>query len=175
MFTQSNNKNYGFTIVELLIVIVVIAILATITIIAFNGIQQRAHTSSEKTAASSLRKKLEAYNAVNNAYPTFNSTAGSITTLLNGLSDTSLAGTGITLKGSSLSSAPANDSTLDLKLCAAVASLTSGSTVPTGFVIYIWDYTQSPAAAYAVQAGGTTTIANGYVTNTGTYTCTSVS
>ena len=32
----------GFTIVELLIVIVVIAILAAITIVAFNGIQDRA-------------------------------------------------------------------------------------------------------------------------------------
>ena len=32
----------GFTIVELLIVIVVIAILAAITIVAYNGIQNRA-------------------------------------------------------------------------------------------------------------------------------------
>ena len=36
-----NNKS-GFTIVELLIVIVVIAILAAITIVAYNGIQERA-------------------------------------------------------------------------------------------------------------------------------------
>ena len=35
-------KQTGFTIVELLIVIVVIGILATITIVAFNGIQNRA-------------------------------------------------------------------------------------------------------------------------------------
>jgi len=156
-------------------VIVVIAILAAITIVAFNGVQQRAHTSASKTAASSLRKKVEAYMAFNNAYPTFNSTPSTITNTLNNVADTSLAGTGITLKGGSLTSAPANDSVLDLKLCAAVASLTSGSTIPTGFVVFIWDYTQNPAAAYAVQAGGTTTIANGAVTNSGTYTCTSVS
>lgn len=36
------NKHSGFTIVELLIVIVVIAILAAISIIAYNGIQRRA-------------------------------------------------------------------------------------------------------------------------------------
>ena len=170
-----NHKKQGFTIVELLIVIVVIAILAVITIVAYNGIQARAHTSSAKTAASSLRKKLEAYAAFNNAYPTFNSTPATITGRLNNVADTSLTGTGITLKGGSLTLASSTDSTLDLKLCAAVASLTSGSTVPTGFVVYIWDYTQSPAAAYAVQAGGTTTIASGAVTNSGTYTCTSVS
>ncbi|RYF28607.1 MAG: prepilin-type N-terminal cleavage/methylation domain-containing protein, partial [Chloroflexi bacterium] len=37
--TTLNNR--GFTIVELLIVIVVIGILAAITIVAFNGIQNR--------------------------------------------------------------------------------------------------------------------------------------
>ena len=36
----------GFTIVELLIVIVVIGILASIVIVAFNGIQERARIAS---------------------------------------------------------------------------------------------------------------------------------
>lgn len=39
-------KGLGFTIVELLIVVVVIAILATIVVVAFNGIQNRAHDSA---------------------------------------------------------------------------------------------------------------------------------
>jgi len=46
------NKKSGFTIVELLIVIVVIGILAAITIVAYNGIQQRARVS---TAQSDMR------------------------------------------------------------------------------------------------------------------------
>lgn len=42
MNKRKNNSNQAFTIVELLIVIVVIAILATITIVAYSGIQKRA-------------------------------------------------------------------------------------------------------------------------------------
>ena len=42
---QITNKA-GFTIVELLMVIVVIAILAAITIVAYNGIQTRAKDSA---------------------------------------------------------------------------------------------------------------------------------
>ena len=45
MAIPSGNKS-GFTIVELLIVIVVIAVLAAISIVAYNGIQNRAYNSA---------------------------------------------------------------------------------------------------------------------------------
>lgn len=48
----------GFTIVELLIVIVVIGILAAITIVAYNGIQQRARASATSAALNQTAKKL---------------------------------------------------------------------------------------------------------------------
>lgn len=59
----------GFTIVELLIVIVVIGILAAITIVAYNGVTARANTTSAQAAASSVLKKAEAFNAETTTYP----------------------------------------------------------------------------------------------------------
>lgn len=48
----------GFTIVELLIVIVVIGILASITIVAFNGVQQRARDTDRKSDVNTLVKAM---------------------------------------------------------------------------------------------------------------------
>lgn len=61
----------GFTIVELLIVIVVIGILAAITIVSYNGITARANTNSAKANATAFLKKAELYAADsgNNRYP----------------------------------------------------------------------------------------------------------
>ncbi len=65
-----NYKQPGFTIVELLIVIVVIAILAAITIVAYNGIQNRAKASAAQQAVSQANKKIMAF-AIDNtdSYP----------------------------------------------------------------------------------------------------------
>lgn len=69
--TQWAKKQTGFTIVELLIVIVVIAILAAITIVSFSGIRQRADDASVKTNVAQATKQLKLF-AVMNAgeYPT---------------------------------------------------------------------------------------------------------
>ena len=60
----------GFTIVELLIVIVVIGILAAITIVAYNGIQERARGASVSAALSQAATKLAVYQVDNpDTYP----------------------------------------------------------------------------------------------------------
>ncbi|MGV9001988.1 MAG: carbohydrate binding domain-containing protein [Candidatus Saccharimonadaceae bacterium] len=66
----------GFTIVELLIVVVVIAILAAVTVVAYNGVTQRAKASAVQSAASQAMKKLATYAIENDAFPTTLDTIG---------------------------------------------------------------------------------------------------
>src|SRR3989344_4760025 len=60
----------GFTIVELLIVIVVIGILSALVVVTYSGIQQKARDTERKTDLGALYSKLEEYQAENAKYPT---------------------------------------------------------------------------------------------------------
>ena len=67
-FYPKPDKRDGFTIVELLIAIVVIAILATITIVAFYGMQERAIKSSLTQALSNTVKRVELDKVTRSSY-----------------------------------------------------------------------------------------------------------
>lgn len=64
------SRQQGFTIVELLIVIVVIGILAALVITTFTGIQQKARNTERQTDIKALHGQVEAYYAQNGKYPT---------------------------------------------------------------------------------------------------------
>ncbi len=141
-------KQHGFTIVELLIVIVVIAILAAISIVAYNGIQNRAKLSNAQSAASTIVKKAEAYNAELSSYPT---TLSALTSAASSTTYNVPTGT-VTQAGTVPTAAPANSNTILFYTCG------SGAGVRIGY----WDY----VANAAVSTGST------YTAGTVSGTCT---
>lgn len=60
IFKGNNDGKTGFTIVELLIVIVVIAILAAISVVAYTGIQERSRNSKIESDLALLEKAIMA-------------------------------------------------------------------------------------------------------------------
>lgn len=64
-----NNK--GFTIVELLIVIIIIGILAALVLNSFRGVQERARDTKRKTDINAQQSQLEVYYADKGGYPIF--------------------------------------------------------------------------------------------------------
>jgi len=73
---RSRNKN-GFTIIEVLIVTVIIAILATITIVAYTKVQGDARNNTRKGNALTIANALEAYYNKNGEYPSVRSLVNS--------------------------------------------------------------------------------------------------
>lgn len=64
-----NRRSTGFTIVELLVVIVVIAILAAISVVAYNGIRERAEAAAITTQVNQYAKIMEMYIVQNGRAP----------------------------------------------------------------------------------------------------------
>lgn len=69
----------GFTIVELLIVVVIIGILAAIVVVAYNGITTQANNAKTLSAANTWIKAIKLYNAETGNWPV-NSCFGSTST-----------------------------------------------------------------------------------------------
>lgn len=64
-----NTRRVGFTIVELLVVIVVLGILAGITVVSFNGIAKRARNAARTSDLVQIDKLLKVYKVFNGDYP----------------------------------------------------------------------------------------------------------
>jgi prepilin-type N-terminal cleavage/methylation domain-containing protein len=165
MTSQNTKINKGFTIVELLIVIVIIGILAAITIVAYNGIQNRGKTAALQSAADNAAKKAEVYNSDVAPYPSNPSQ------LTGAAATTTYQLTGVTFDATAFSAGnkPVTNSELTFYRCGtnttAAAIDLATTTVVTGTRIDYWDWTANAVKSMSVgQVSGT-------APNTYTVTC----
>ena len=133
---KNMKKAHGFTIVELLVVIVVIGILATITIVSYAGITQKANTTKAQTNAQSAQSVIEVMASENNgSYPI---TAASI----DAYSGVTSLPAGITiLPGGSTVDATNGDTTVKYACLSTVAA--TSPCLTTGGKISYWNFTDS--------------------------------
>ena len=69
MIKKHKPLSHGFTLVELLIVIVVVGILASITTVAYSGLQKRAADTQRTAKIKNIVKQLEIFYNQHGAYP----------------------------------------------------------------------------------------------------------
>jgi len=144
----------GFTIVELLIVIVVIGILAAITIVSFNGVTNKANATSAKANASAVIKKSEAYNAEKGAYPLLG------TDLTGAAQGDSFSLSGVTLLNANPTSSNGKTSVRFLKCSASATGVGTQALVTSsnisGIKVVYWDFAANPAATAELTTGNAT-------------------
>lgn len=59
----------GFTIVELLVVVIIVGVLAAATIVTYSGVQTRAENAKTNQAVATYAKALQSYKTLNDTYP----------------------------------------------------------------------------------------------------------
>lgn len=79
LFTRKASDRVGFTLVELLIVIVVIAILAAITIVAYGNVTTKARYATMQSDLASLNNAILLYYQDAGAYPHSGTGGGNVT------------------------------------------------------------------------------------------------
>lgn len=160
--TNIKLKNQGFTIVELLIVVVVIAILAAITIVSYNGITNRANAAAAQETATSVQKKAELYNSDCTNPPATNCKGYPVT--LGDMQASAVSGTSYYLSGNvnatttpgTAPSASNGKNTIQYQPCGTGGSGSAAAlTTVAGAKITWWDFTKSSGQATTITVGDT--------------------
>ncbi|HUD06286.1 MAG TPA: hypothetical protein VMR34_00195 [Candidatus Saccharimonadales bacterium] len=64
------SNSSGFTVVELLVIVLIIGILSSVLVLTYSGIQQKQHNNTRINDIKLIQTNLEAYFAQNGIYPT---------------------------------------------------------------------------------------------------------
>jgi len=68
--TCNGDEKNGFTIIEMLVVIAVVAILASITVVTYGVVRTNSELQTAKTDAQTIAVRLHRYKSENGSYPT---------------------------------------------------------------------------------------------------------
>lgn len=138
---QHHLARSGFTIVELLIVIVIVSLLATITIVSYSTVQNRSNNAAVDAAENLLSRKIQNYATAKGLYPTTSNRV--IATDLATYPDSSMNGANITI---GTPTAANGKTTFKVELCGAGA----------GVKITSWDYSTGKISTSPLLLGTTT-------------------
>ncbi len=98
MTRDQNRATSGFTLVELLVVIVVLGVLASIVVFAVNGITDRGQTSACAADQTTMTQAEESYNAQHGVYASESTlVSGGLLASQSSLHDITLSGSGYTI------------------------------------------------------------------------------
>ena len=136
-------ESRGFTIVELLVVIVVIGILAAITLVSYTGVTSKANTVTNKHNADNVRRAAQIVYTNTGVFPATSATSATVITNLNA-SDAKIPSS-LTVTNGAVTSGTAI--TYVLKV--------TGSTA-TGICVGYWDYSGSGSAVWIYSGDATT-------------------
>ena len=145
--------NRGFTIVELLVVIVVIGILAAITMVSYSGISSKASTTAAKSNAASVKQVIETFyadNGTNAGNGTWPATATAVNTYSSGATALAKLPASITLSAGTVALNATNGKT----------TITYSGTATGGCIAY-FNYETSALNFFYVGAATTGTEGNG--------------
>lgn len=130
-----HKQSSGFTIVELLIVIVVIGILAAITIVSFNGVTTKAKVTADASTVHGYLDGLQQLLAVNGSLPSFNACIGPASTYPNTTGNCAMGGQDATA---------ANSATLNAQLKTVGVSEKGLTALSGATLMYVYNFYGNP-------------------------------